>query len=284
VTATKKRIAPWGLLGLAALATAVSGCSDAGVASQPPVEVVRGRIGHALPENSIPSFLQAMADGADGIELDVELTSDGGLLIMHDDTLDRTTTCSGCVSAYTVAEAQACFLLDGDGRVTDLHPPTLAEVFEALPEDALVNIELKVYDEDCTTPTTGAAALAEATVAEVEMLEVANRVLFSSFDETAATTVKVENPGLYSAYLVSIEGTQDWQASIDLTASLGLDALHPLFIIPAEGVQLARASGLQLNVWTVNNPVSMVDSIDKGVTAIITDEPAILAEILAERR
>jgi glycerophosphoryl diester phosphodiesterase len=275
-------------------------CGDATGQGRPAFEVVRERIaalapsanlghrgtgvnrpGHALPENSIPSFLAAMPEGADGIELDVELTSDGALLVMHDDTLDRTTTCSGCVSAYTLADAQQCFLLDGDGAVTDLHPPTLAEVYTALPEAALVNVELKVYGAGCATPTTGATALAAATVTEVEHLGVGDRTLFSSFDTEAAGGVKAFAPALYAALLVSVDGTLDWESTIATASSLGLEAIHPLFVIVGEGVATARAEGFQVNVWTVDNPTDMEDSLEKGVTAIITDEPAVLAGVIA---
>ncbi|HZR81077.1 MAG TPA: glycerophosphodiester phosphodiesterase family protein [Candidatus Binatia bacterium] len=288
---------------IAVSALLAAGCGDAGTVRLAPAEIIRDRIamlapaasfghrgtginrpGHALPENSIPSYVQAIADGADGIELDVELTSDGGLLVMHDDTLDRTTTCAGCVNAYTLADAQRCFLLDGDGHVTDLHPPTLGAVFAALPDDAMVNVELKVYGEACATPPTGARELAAAAVREIEALGVEDRTLFSSFGEVAAASVKVESPGLYSALLVSLEGTDDWPATVDLAERLGLDAIHPLFGVAAEGVQAALGRGLQVNVWTVNSRNGMEQSIDKGVTAIITDEPRLLAEVIDERR
>jgi glycerophosphoryl diester phosphodiesterase len=194
---------------------AAPGCGGDGDASdsetenaQPANEVVRARIasrapaanlghrgtgvnrpGHALPENSIPSYLAAMQQGADGIELDVELTADGKLIIMHDDTLDRTTTCVGCVSAQTLAAARACVLRDGNGRQTSEHPPTLEEVYRALPGEALVNVELKVYGSRCLTAASGPRVLAQAAVAEVKRLGAASRTLFSSFDEEAVAEV-----------------------------------------------------------------------------------------------
>ena len=74
-------------------------------------------------------------EGPGKVELDVELTSDGELIVMHDDTLDRTTTCEGCASAFTLAGIRRCRLLDGDGRPTDEIPPTLSEVYAAMPPD-----------------------------------------------------------------------------------------------------------------------------------------------------
>ncbi len=238
------------------------------------------RPGHALPENSLSSFAAAMQQGADGVELDVELTADGALIIMHDDTLDRTTTCRGCVSAFTFAAARACQLLDGDGRPTAERPPTLEEVYRALPASALVNIELKVYEPPCLTETTGARVLASKTVAEVHRLAVETRTLFSSFSEEAAAAVKAEDPGLYSAQLLL--GLR--RDSIMRALERGLDAIHPLLLISAENVRAILDAGLQANVWTVDAPQDMQQSLDKGVTAIITDEPGVLATILATRR
>ena len=92
------------------------------------------------PENSLSSFRKAIAPGANGIELDVELTSDGRLIVMHDDMLDRTATCTGCVSAYTLAEVRECNLLDGDGQPTIEVPPPPPESYDAVQDDALVNV------------------------------------------------------------------------------------------------------------------------------------------------
>jgi glycerophosphoryl diester phosphodiesterase len=234
------------------------------------------RPGHPHPENSLSSFQAAIEQGADGIELDVELTADGELVVMHDDTVDRTTTCTGCVSAFTLAQVQACLLLDGDGGVTAEHPPTLDEIYAILPSDALVNVELKVYGQQCMTPETGPEALAQAAVAEVTGLGVEDRSFFSSFNLSAAAAVKDADASLYSAYLVVIV---DGDTLPDATGAT-LDAIHPLFVVSAEDVSAMRAAGLQVNVWTVNSESAMQQSLDKGVSAIITDEPAILEQVL----
>jgi glycerophosphoryl diester phosphodiesterase len=295
------RVAIARCLAVIATAAAASACGDGG--SAPPNVTVRERIaslapaanighrgtgltrrGHPFPENSIPSFLAAMDDGADGIELDVELTSDGGLIVMHDDTLDRTTTCTGCVSAFTLAQVRECRLLDGEGAATDLRPPTLPEVFAALPGDALVNVELKAYGAECVTPTTGATDLATTAVAEINDLGVADRVFFSSFDATAAGGVKTADAELYSALLLNVTDTVAWPDGLDTALDLGLDALHPFLTIEPAGVAATLEAGLQVNVWTVNTEMLMNQSLDKGVSSIITDEPALLSQVLAARR
>ena len=288
----------------ASLLALVASCGDSGsdddVGGMPANEVVRARIAalapaanlahrgsgptrplSPLPENSLAAYQSAIVNGADGIELDVELTRDGKLLVMHDDTLDRTTTCAGCVNTYTLGEAQQCILIDGHGAPTDQHPPTLAQVFALLPDDALVNVELKVYGDDCLTPDTGAAALARTAAAEIRRLGVARRTLFSSFEEEAVVALKRADADLYAAWLTGNAGTAD----ADHIAAIGLDAIHPTWSgINAANVAYARSLGLQVNLWTVNTRTFLTQALDKGPTAIITDEPGVLAEILGERR
>jgi glycerophosphoryl diester phosphodiesterase len=217
-----------------------------------------------------------MDAGADGLSLDVEITLDGKVIVMHDDTLDRTTNCTGCVSAMTFDEIRACRLLDGDREVTDEQPPTLPEVYSAVGDNAIMDVELKVFGSDCSTETTGPEQLAAAVLDEVTRIGGANRTIFSSFDETVVEAVKAMRPGYYSALLSSNPGPE----LVATASSLNQDAIHPLFSVDAETVQSALDAGLQVNVWTVNTADFMQAQLDKGTTAIITDDPAVLAELL----
>lgn len=232
---------------------------------------------HPLPENSISSLVAAMLEGADGVEVDVEITMDGALIVMHDDTLDRTTDCSGCVSAMTFDQVRACRLLDGDGNPTEERPPSLVEVYNAVDGNALINVELKVFEAPCLTETTGPEALVSRALEEVARIGGEDRTLFSSFDETAAGLVKTQQPGYYSAFISLSAMPEDVQTAVDL----GQDAIHPSLIISAETVTAALDAGLQVNVWVPNTSESMQTQIDKGATGIITNEPAILADLLA---
>ncbi len=235
------------------------------------------REGHSYPENSISSFIAAIDQGADGVELDVEITMDGKIIVMHDDTVDRTTDCSGCVSAMTLSEVRSCRLLDGDGNPTDERPPTLLEVYGAIGGTNLINVELKVFGPECLTESTGPEALVEAAVADVLRLGGESRTLFSTSDEAAAEILKAQHPGLYAAL---ISNNPD-DAFVERALSLGLNAIHPLFSVSAQTVETALEAGLQVNVWTVDTADQMQQQLDKGVTGIITDEPAVLAELLA---
>jgi len=289
-------------IGLALTASLHAACGDSATLQASPRERVRARIdaltptanighrgvgvntaGNPFPENSLPSFREAIALGANGIELDVELTADGRLVVMHDDSLNRTTTCTGCVSAYSFADVRTCHLLDGDGVPTDEIPPTLAETFAVLPSDALVNVELKVYDGACRTPETGPTRLARTAIAEIRGLGVADRTLFSSFDEEAVATVRTEGP-LYSALLLGVTESIAWPEGLAVARTLDQDALNPFFIVPAEGVRATLDAGLQANLWTVDLASDMEAAIDAGASAIITDRPGVLAGVIAARK
>jgi len=235
------------------------------------------RSGNPYPENSILAFLAAVNEGGDGVELDAVLTSDGQVVVMHDDTLDRTTTCTGCVSAMTFDEVRGCFLLDGNGEATDQVPPDLLEVYAALSPNRLVNIELKTYGQGCATAETAPELLVRKVLDEVIALDVARRTLFSSFDESVVGLVKTLEPSFYSALVSSNPD----QALVDRALDLHQDAIHPNTSITEATVQSALDAGLQVNVWGANTAEQIQAQIDKGVTAIITDDPGLLAELLS---
>jgi glycerophosphoryl diester phosphodiesterase len=243
------------------------------------------REGHPLPENSISSFLEAMDKGADGVQLDAAITQDGKIVVMHDDTLDRTTNCTGCVSAMTLNEIQACRLLDGAGSPTDEPPPTLLEVYSAVDSTALINLQLKVFEPPCLTDMTGREQLVPAALEEVARIGGEARTIFSSLDAAAATLVKAERPGYYSAIVSDETG----QAEVEQAVALQQDAIHPGASVSAETVQSARDADLQVNVLVVDTAdltdeqiaALMEEQIAKGSTAIIANEPAILADVLA---
>ncbi len=281
--------------GCLALGAGCGGDDDAGEASLP-VASVRAAIdalapaanlghrgtgmtrpGHPYPENSLSSIEAAIADGSDGVEVDVELTADGRLIVMHDDRLDRTTDCEGCVSDWQFADVRDCRLLDGAGLPTDEVPPTLDEVFAVLPPDALVNVELKAFGNACVRQGTGPADLARAGADEVRALGVERRTLFSSFSRDVLVVMDEEHADLYAALLFSIPMREHVEWAIER----GLAAIHPLFAIPAADVDLALEAGLQVNVWTVNDAARMQAMIDLGATAIITDVPELLEQVLA---
>jgi glycerophosphoryl diester phosphodiesterase len=249
------------------------------------------RAGHP-PENSLSSFLAAMDQGADGIELDAAITKDGEIIVMHDDTVDRTTgssdpavNCAGCVSAMTLDEIRACRLLDGAGNLTEERPPTLLEVYSAIGGSALINVELNVFEPPCLTDTTGVEQLVPAVLEEVTRIAGENRTIFSSLDATAAALVKTERPGYYSAIVSDDTG----EAEVEQALTRKQDAIHPGPSVSPDIVESALDQDLQVNVLVVDTAnltdeqiaTLMEEQVAKGSTAIITDAPAILADVLA---
>ncbi|MFQ6026953.1 MAG: glycerophosphodiester phosphodiesterase [Dehalococcoidia bacterium] len=106
----------------------------------------------SAPENTLPAFQHALAAGADGIELDVRLSSDGQLLVFHDRSLGRTCDGRGPVNHYSLAQLQRLDVGSWfGGEYQGLNPPTLDEVFQAMPLDFLVNVEMKVIIKDMRT-------------------------------------------------------------------------------------------------------------------------------------
>ncbi len=240
--------------------------------------------GNPFPENSLAAFREALSQGIDALEMDSELTRDGKLVLMHDDTVDRTTDCRGCVSELTFEEVRRCHLLDGDGNPTDQVPPTLEEVF-ALDPNILVNVELKIFSGNCLTPGHGPVETANEMVSVLRRLGVERRTIVQSFDADALARMKELAPDIYTAYLVS--GLR--QRDIDRAVELAADALQPggpfpfLTLSPVL-IRTALDAGLHVIVWTVDDVESMNTLLDDGVTGIITNDPALFLQVAAQRK
>lgn len=230
------------------------------------------------------SFRAAVDQGADALEMDSELTLDGQLVVMHDDTVDRTTECSGCVSALSLAEIRRCRLLDGDGRPTGEVPPTLDEVFALEPRDMLVNVELKVFGSGCLTPNHGPAQLAAAMVSALRRLRAEHRTIVQSFNAAALMAVNAQAPEIYTALLVTGLRTPNIATALEVQA----DALQPGGPFPLQRLspdllRSAREAGLQVIPWTVNDVASVNDLLDSHVEGIITDDPALVKQVIRSR-
>lgn len=224
---------------------------------------------NAYPENTIESFLQAQAEGAQMIELDVTHSADGQLVVIHDAKVDRTTDGSGCVGDMTVAELQqldAAFgtSLEGTGVVI----PTLAEVLAATNLD--INIEIKFHEGSCST--TDVPRTARDVITAINGDSAGRRFVVSSFSADVLSAVKAENPSIYLGLLTLVPD----DASI--AASRGFDALNvfSLTVRDPDLVTQIRDMGLDVNVWTENDPFLMSDHLSSGVSMIITDEPDVL--------
>lgn len=230
------------------------------------------------PENTMAAFRAAVDAGCDGLELDVHLSADGEVVVLHDDTLERTTDGFGPVSARSLAELQA---LDAGSwmspRFAGEHIPHLDEVLALAAETGiLLNIEIKNTGEYN-------APLVEKVLAMVQERNLESQVLLSSFHCGTVEAAAKLDPKIVSALLYS----NPLIRAISLCRKGGMRAVHPayqlLFYNPLL-LRLCRAKGLMVNVWTVNLPEDMRRLIRMGVDGIITNYPDLLAQVLLEER
>lgn len=247
--------------------------------------VVAHRGGAALePENTLAAFERAIALGASQIELDVHLTRDGEVVVIHDPTVDAQTDGHGRVSALTFAEVRA---LDAaarhPGRARTERIPTLAEVLDLAHGRIGVQIEIKTDADGSRHPGI------ERKVADlVAARHMWNEVMVISFDFATLREVKACDRRLRTGALVPGE----WPAqrplarlAADVREQSGADwFLPPGSAIGDSTVRAVHAAGLRIGVWTVDLPADMQRFFGMGVDAITTNRPDTLLAVLAEGR
>ena len=247
-------------------------------ATEPRVIAHRGGRG-LWPENTLHAFRKAADLGVDVLEMDIRQTADGVLVVLHDETVDRTTDGSGPVAALTLArlrELDAGYRWSPDGDRTHPHRgqgltvPSLREVFSALPR-ARMNLEIKARG-----PT-----LSEPLCALIREHGMEHRVVVASFGQDAMDAFRAACPQVATA------ATADEARRFFRLTALFLD---PLFEPRAEALQVperlgnlevltpgflraARRLNLKIDVWTVNEPEDMKRLIALPVDGIMTDYP-----------
>ena len=235
----------------------------------------RGASAHA-PENTLAAFELALAHGANGVELDVKLSADGEVVVIHDATIDRTTGEKGHVSKLTLAalrELDAGSFFSEEFRGEKI--PTLAEVFETIGRRTLINVELTNY-------STRNDGLANKVCDLVKRFGLEERILFSSFLSSNLERTRGLLPDVPRG-LLALGGWMGWWAR-----SFGFNfgdyqALHPNLddVTPQQVARVHRLKRRVL-VWTVNTSDDMRRLISWGVDGIFTDEPKLATEVFAE--
>lgn len=231
----------------------------------------RGASGYA-PENTIEAFRIAAEMGADGVELDVQLTKDGELVVSHDERVDRVSDGSGRICDYTLAELkQFCFNKTHPECVGEFRIPTLREVFEALKETGLtVNIELK-------TGILFYEGIEEKTVALVHEMGYENRVLYSSFNHRSVLKVREYDSEAKLAFLYSHQLSN----VADYALLNGVHAVNPSVLCThmEDEMRQCQRKNVDVHVWTVNSEEEMHRLSRMGVNAIITNYPDVAKRI-----
>ena len=215
------------------------------------------------PENTMPAFRKAVEMGTDGIELDVQFSRDGEIVICHDETIDRTSDREGAVRAYTLEELKKFNFCSVHPEFGFVPIPTLREFLEFMKaNDFLLNIELKTGAYDYP-------GIEAATSAMVREYGLQDRVLYSSFSVGSLRKLRAVDRTARIAILCS----SDFVLLEDIRA-LDACAIHPWEqIATAERIQKWHDWGLTVNTWTVDNHDRMKQLIALGVDGIITDCP-----------
>lgn len=243
------------------------------------------------PENTIEAFRLAVEAGAGGLELDVHVTRDGEVVVIHDATVDRTTDGSGAVAGMTLDELRrldAGYRFSPDGGRTfpyrghEVRIPTLAEVYEEFP-DTCVNADIKEArpgaEETVYRVIQHASAEARTLVASTDH-RVLRRFRRVSGDTVSTGASRREIAAFYALSRLHLEAL----------VSPAYDALQVpvehsgITLVTSRFLSAAHARGVRVDVWTINDPAEMSRLLDLGVDLIMTDRPEVLAGLLDGRR
>ena len=231
----------------------------------------------ARPENTLDSFELAMAEGADGVELDVLQCATGEIVVIHDPVLTRL----GGVDVR-VRDASWSFLrnLDVgshlDSRYAGVRIPRLTDVFDALPSDACVNVELK--GDGWHAP-----AMAHAVARLLLATPHPERLIVSSFDPFLLSAFHAAAPQLPLGWLFA-EDQRFGRARAVLAPLLHASALNPaLALCTARALRLWQRRGYGLCVWTVDEAPAAQVLAEAGVEVLITNRPKLIRDALTPR-
>ena len=268
------------------------------------------------PSDTLYAFKTAKRKGADMIETDVHLTADGRVVVLHDETVDRTTNGTGSVEQMTLAEIKrldaAYWFIEGEGTVhdasrpvsdftwrgvatgdrrpparftaNDFTVPTLDELLEAFPT-TLLNIELK--------PTVAMTGRLEAAVAQ--LLRAHGRtddVIVASFNDQSVEIFKAIAPEVHTAvptaqvaaFWASSQGELPGTPNPQHVAFQVPETFEGLTVVTPDFISDAHANDLAVHVWTVNDAADMQRLLDWGADGIMTDRPTLLERVLSNRK
>lgn len=224
------------------------------------------------PENTMAAFSKAIELGATGIETDVQLTADDQLVLIHDESLLRTTGIDKYVKDVTLAEIQQ---LDAGSWFNQSFKgekiPTLDELMQLVKKHQIkLNIEIKsgvvLYPD-----------IEKKVIEKIYEYELQHDVIISNFNHYSLALCKQIDASIPIGILYMEGLYRPW----DYAASLQAEALHaPRYAVTPEWVQEAKQHGIIYNVWTVNNEEEMKALVASGVAGIITDYPDRLHQIL----
>ena len=275
-------------LGLLACAPRLSGSMNPFITDH--VWVIAHQGGEGLwPSNTVYAFERAVKMGADMLDMDVSMTKDGALVVIHDDSVDRTTNGQGKVGDLTLEQVQkldAGWYWPQDSTEADPHPfrglgiriPSLEEVFNAFPNTPMT-IEIK-QDEP---------SIAQPFCEMLRRYNMTDKVIIPSFSQRAIQDFRAACPEVMTAmtesevrnliFLGDLIGRAPQARALQVPVSAG-----PIQVVTPGFVSFATARGLVVQPWTINDPQEMQDLIRMGVHGINTDRPDLLLKVLGRAK
>lgn len=233
----------------------------------------RGASAYA-PENTISAFKLALEHGADGIELDAKFTMDQEIVVLHDQSLVRTTGAEGKIQYSNWDDLRT---LDAgswkDEKYQGEKIPSLEEVFDAVGGKMLINIEITNY-------ATSMDGLANAILDMVLGSGIEDTILFSSFYPSNLVKIRRRTKDIPVA-LLTLPGREGWIGRTFFSKMFSPDFLHPEF---TDVTKSLVSKGRRINTWTVNKPEDISRMLDLGVSGIITDDPLLGIELRDGRK
>lgn len=228
------------------------------------------------PENTMLAFREAEKTGCGGIELDVQLTKDGQVVVIHDETIDRTTDGTGHVIDFTLEELRKFnAAARWEGKFGFEPIPTFEEYCAwAAGTDIFTNIEIKtgIYFYE---------AIEEKTLELIRKYGLTDRVMFSSFNHSSISILRKLAPEIPCGALVEHDGLRNPGYYCE---KMDFQAFHPGWkCLPKEDVDSCKAHGIQLNIWTVNDMDNLERLVEWGVDGLITNYPPVCLAYLAAK-
>ncbi|WP_028775457.1 glycerophosphodiester phosphodiesterase [Shimazuella kribbensis] len=226
----------------------------------------RGYSSRAM-ENSMTAFQMAKQANVDGIELDVHLTRDGEIVVIHDESLDRTTTGTGWIGQLSYSQISNYSLLSLENEIV----PTLSNVFELfLDKKTRINIELK----NQLVPYKG---IVEKVIQLIEHYGMEQRVILSSFHHPSLMELKKLRPTWEIAPLIDCVMVKPWKYA----KFLGMNQVHLHYsAIDEDVVVQCNQNNIKIRTYTVNQVKDMQRLVELGIDAIITNYPTRLRRVI----
>jgi glycerophosphoryl diester phosphodiesterase len=231
------------------------------------------------PENTLVSFERAIALGADMVELDVQLTSDGEVVVFHDEKLTRCTNGKGRIADYTLVELKKLDAGIWFGKeYQGAKIPTLAEALSLCRDKVAVNIEIKTeaVDENIRN------GIEEKSLIIVEMRGMREHIVFSSFDPRAIKHLKEIDRTVAAAVLFE-KGYYGSKLPSEIIELLGADAFNcSQDELSKKWFTDLKLNNIPVNIYTVDDEKNMRRFLDMGVSGIFTNKPDILKRMVAD--